>query len=172
MRHCWPYAYASTTTLHSRMDTLDKLKNGSTSQALIYFSDVLPFLSNASIALFASLMACEGGKVLKKMNNCFNPSPPVSANWHLYRFYSVKRQTILLVNEEPLGLTSSQTMSPFHPFLPVSANCHLYRFYSVKRQTILHVNGEPLGQERIQCIDGFQSRDKTTMLVHKTTANY
>ena len=49
------------------MDTLDKLKNGSTSQALIYFSDVLPFLSNASIALFASLMACEGRrKVLKK----------------------------------------------------------------------------------------------------------
>ena len=131
MRHCWPYAYASTATLHSRMDTLDKLKNGSTSQALIYFSDVLPFLSNASIALFASLMACEGRrKVLKNTNNCFNPFPPVSANWQLYRFYSVKRQTILLVN------------------------------------------GEPLGQERVKCIDGFQSRDNTVMLVDKTTANY
>ena len=66
------YSHASTATSHSRMDTLDKLKNGSTSQALVYFSDVLPFLSNASIALFASLMACEGRrKVLKNMNNCF-----------------------------------------------------------------------------------------------------
>ena len=32
----------------------------------------------------------------------FNPFPPMSANG-TYRFYSVKRQTILLVKGEPLG---------------------------------------------------------------------
>lgn len=57
-------AYASAVSLDIRMGMYDltNLKNGSTSQVIIYFSDVLPFLSNASIALFASLMACKGRK--------------------------------------------------------------------------------------------------------------
>ena len=115
------------------------------------------------------------GLTSSKTMSPFNPFPPVSANWHLHRFYSVKRQTILLVNEEPLGqervniikncphFTLSRLWVPIGTYLDFTLS-NARRFYSSM--------GKPLGQERVTCIDGFQSRDKTAMLVHKTTANY
>ena len=49
-----------------------------------------------------------------------NPFPPVSANWHLFRFYSVQRQTILLVNREPLRV---ERVNPIIQGVPATEVC-------------------------------------------------